>query len=178
MSLDVKKTLDALNVELNVNGITRTLIICGGASLILQGIVRAGRQTDDVDVIDPSIDEKLKDAVKAVAHQHALNEYWLNSGPISLTRDLKLGWESRIRQVYAGSNLIVHTIAREDMIFAKFWAQVDRREDFNDFIDLAPTSDEIDEAVAQTIPLDGNPNWQKEVDDLRLRPRKEMGHDK
>ena len=98
--------------------------------------MRTGRQTDDVDVIDPHIDEELR------------------------------------------SHLIVYTIAREDMIFAKFWAQVDRREDFNDLIDLAPTSDEIEEAAAQTIPLDGNPNWAKEVDALRLRLRKEMGHDK
>jgi hypothetical protein len=89
MDLDIRKTLDLLNFFLREKGLSRTFIICGGASLILQGII--GRGTKDIDVVGPEIDEALREAAVYVAEQLGLNPYWLNTEPKGLAKDMAPG---------------------------------------------------------------------------------------
>jgi hypothetical protein len=56
-NIDVREALDLLSAYLQARGERRAFIACGGAALILQGAVRQGRTTTDVDVVGPELDE-------------------------------------------------------------------------------------------------------------------------
>lgn len=177
-TINVKEALDLLNFFLHKKGISRTFIICGGASLILQNVTRLGRATTDIDVVAPEIDEALKEAAVYVADQLGVRPHWLNSNPKALAKDMAPGWESRIIEVYSASNLVVHSISRRDMIFAKFYAYCDRQKDLNDLIDLAVTEDELNEAADLTRQMDGNPLWPIHVNEQLEIVRKKFGYGK
>ncbi len=175
MDLNIKQTLKLLSSYLEKKGLSRTFIICGGASLILQGIITRG--TKDIDIVGPEIDEVLKEAAVYVADQLGLNPNWLNTEPKGLAKDMTPGWEKRIFEVYKSACLIVHSISREDMIFAKFYAYCDRQKDLQDLIDLRVTSPEIDKAAELTIQKDGHALWPKYVKEQQLKLKQRMGYE-
>jgi hypothetical protein len=175
MDLDIRKTLDLLNFYLEKNGLNRTFIICGGASLILQGIITRG--TQDVDIVGPKIDDRLEEAAVYVASQLGLNPNWLNCAPRGLARDMTPGWEERIFEVYNSSCLIVHSISREDMIFAKFYAYCDRQKDLQDLLDLKVTKSEVEKAAQMTVQKDAHPLWPKYVKEQELQLKQRLGYE-
>lgn len=177
-SINVKEALDLLNLYLHEKGLSRTFIICGGAALILQNIVRPGRSTTDIDIVAPEIDEELREAAAYVADQLGVTESWLNSNPKALAKDMTPDWESRIVKIYSASNLMVYSISRQDMIFAKFYAYCDRQKDLNDIIDLKVTETELIEAADLTRKMDGHPLWPKHVNEQFEIIRKKLGHGK
>ena len=175
MDLNIKQTLDYLNLYLHKKGLHRTFIICGGASLILQGITTRG--TQDIDVVGPEIDVALKEASVYVADQLGLNPQWLNADPRGLAQDMAPGWEKRIFEVYKSTGLIIYSISREDMIFTKFYAYCDRQKDLQNLIDLKVTSKEIDRAAKLTIQKDVNPLWPQYVKEQQQKLKQRMGYD-
>jgi len=70
----------------------------------------------------PPIDDALREAAESVAEDLGLDSHWLNAGPSSIVKDLKVGWDKRVQIVFNESNLVVYSISREDLIFSKFWA--------------------------------------------------------
>ncbi len=174
MSLPIKEALDLLNFHLKKLGIKRTFTICGGASLILQGISTKNRATQDVDVVAPEIDQQLREASVAVAEELQVSAQWLNSDVKTLSKDLDAGWQDRSFQVYSSSNLTVLSISRSDLIFSKFYAYCDRQQDIYDLIDLRLTDNEIDAAAEKTKLMDGNPLWPQVVESQKIKLLKKI----
>lgn len=178
-AINAKEALDLLSFYLQKNSLKRTFVICGGAALILQNAVRSDRTTTDVDVVAPEIDDVLRKAAVSVSEQLGLSPQWLNSDPKGLAAEMAAGWEARVFEVYASANLIVQSISRRDMIFAKFYALCDRqRGDAQDLMDLQVTEDEIDVAANLTALKDSNPNWPKHVEEERQKLKRKLGYER
>lgn len=173
-SLDIAPTLSLLNHYLSKRGATRTFIICGGASLILQNII--ARTTQDIDIVAPAIDQVLRDASNDVANELDLHKDWLNSDPKNLGKDMRSGWEERVIQVYHASNLTIFSISREDMIFSKFYAYCDRQKDILDLVALKPSMEELERAITLTRTIDGNPGWPEYVDKQANKLKQRLGY--
>ncbi|HAZ11562.1 MAG: hypothetical protein A2X86_21600 [Bdellovibrionales bacterium GWA2_49_15] len=173
--MDIRQSLQSLNFYLKKKNLNRSFIICGGASLILQGII--ARTTRDIDIVAPPIDQALTEVAASVAEDLGLDSHWLNSGPGSIVQDLKDGWEKRVQEIFKDTNLVVYSIARDDLIFTKFWALCDRQKDFEDLILLKPTLAELNQAVEYTKTRDANPDWTNWIDKQAKRLKKELGYE-
>lgn len=160
--MDTLAIFRALNEELKSRTISRNLIICGGAALIALKIVTRG--TKDVDVLAPKIDQDLNDAAEAVAALLKLDKRWLNNGPASLVKELPDDWESHCTEVFQGSNLVVRSIGRRDLIYSKLYAAADRTDDIQDLVELKPTEKELDKAAALVLQQDASEIWPKIVE--------------
>ena len=160
-STQLRELLSAVGELLEVEGESASIVVVGGASLNLSGLVN--RATDDVDVIaraegdgestlippDP-MPEPLQDAVERVRRDFGLREGWLNTAvanqwetslPPSLKEDLT--W-----QTYGG--LRVGVAGRRPLIALKLLAAVDQggpqSVHYQDLVRLAPTDEELEEA--------------------------------
>jgi len=151
------EVLTALDQELDKMGEARTLFICGGASLILQGLVT--RDTQDVDVLMPEIDRLLADSAKAVAEILALEPDWLNDGVSGIVPSLPTGWTSRTFPVFRGERLVLFSLGRLKMILTKAFAFCDRGEDRDDLLKLEPSAQEIAQATLWVSVQDAHPQW-------------------
>lgn len=172
----VGELLAERNVEIGI-------VIVGGASLNLRGMIE--RTTQDVDVIalaragsreneyelvppDP-LPEELQDATGTVARDFSLPDDWMNAEigaqwelglPPSLERDLK--WRQ-----YGG--LHVGLVGRETLIALKLFAAVDRgpgRVHVQDLIALRPTPRELREAARWVRSQDVGESYSAMVDDV------------
>lgn len=137
----VQEALELLDVFLLKHGLHRDFIICGGASIILQGL--SNRPTMDIDVVSPQIDQQLKSISIFVADILGLRHGWLNSNASVFVDDFEPGWESRVEQIFVGQNLEVFTVSRQDLLLSKFCAELDRGFDLEDIKSLAPTPQEL-----------------------------------
>ncbi|MBF0362403.1 MAG: hypothetical protein HQK49_15405 [Oligoflexia bacterium] len=173
--MDIKQSLILLDIYLGKKGLQKSFVICGGASLILQGII--SRATRDIDIVAPPIDTALEEAALSVANDLNLDDHWLNAGPGSIVKDLKVGWENRVVEIFRGTNLVVNSISREDLLFSKFGALCDRQKDLQDIILLKPSLDELIEASDYTKTRDGNPDWPKWVDKQFEITKKALGYE-
>ncbi len=173
--MNIADTLTLLNFYLKKKNHKRSFIICGGASLILQGII--SRTTKDIDIVAPPIDKILEEAAISVANDLGLDTHWLNSDPETISRDLQKGWEERVFEVFKDSNLVVYSLSRGDLIFSKFWALCDRQKDKQDLILLKPTLKELEDAIAQTVSKDGNPTWGEWVKKQGTLMKRELGYE-
>lgn len=173
--MNIKDSLILLNIYLGKKGVKRSFIICGGASLVLQGII--SRTTKDIDIIAPPIDDILKASALSVSQDLGLDDHWLNTGPESISKDLASGWESRVFEVFNDSNLSVFSISRSDLIFTKFWALCDRQKDKQDLIFLNPSLIELEEAIKQTLSKDQNSHWPEWVNKQGDILKKELGYE-
>jgi len=167
--LDIKNIFKLLDKYLLDANEERSLIICGGASLILKGILN--RATEDVDVLLPRIDKKLKDISIRISKQLNIGENWINGGAAQYSFCLLQGWENRTENIYNGKALKVSSIARIDQLSMKFYAVFDRPRDLDDLKSLKPQKSEI-ETVAKHMKtithLQHDSNWSKKVDVLAL----------
>jgi len=137
------------------------IVVCGGAALILTGLV--ARTTKDVDVValstskvlqspDPLPDDLLRAVVEA-AEDMGVTENWLNNGPSSgegglFQMGLPAGLERRLCSRKYGPILTVHLIGRLDQIYFKLFAAADRGGyHIEDLLALEPEPDEISGAA-------------------------------
>ncbi len=102
---DIAELLAALGELLGSRGQRYELVLVGGASLLLRGVI--SRPTRDADVVAgrrgghvvpmPHLPEDLDRAVRAVAEAYGVAPNWLNTGPQTLM-DLGLpdGFETRL----------------------------------------------------------------------------------
>jgi len=133
------------------------IVVCGGAALILTGLVP--RTTKDVDVValstsevlrspDPLPDDLLR-AVAEAAEDMGVSERWLNNGPSSgdgglFQMGLPDGLAERMCNRKYGPILTVHLIDRLDQIYFKLYAAADRGGyHIEDLLALEPAPDEI-----------------------------------
>ncbi len=158
--------LKALGELLHARGLHYEVVLIGGGSLILRGLVTRPT-TKDVDILGEwtpdgvkamhVIPEPLRLAVVDVARTYGLAADWLNLGPASLL-DLGLpaGFDSRVeRHDYGG--LVAYLAGRFDMVCFKLYAAVDlgpRSRHFQDLRELGPTQDELLAAARWTVTHD------------------------
>ncbi|MFH1829570.1 MAG: DUF6036 family nucleotidyltransferase [Pseudomonadota bacterium] len=109
-----------------LGGPSLTISICGGAALMVLGLVN--RTTKDIDLVAPqSLPPEFYRAASIVAKEFGLPEDWINQGPKQLA-DMGLpdGFDERaiIRQY--GKKLAARFASRLDQIFFKTYASADR----------------------------------------------------
>jgi len=175
--------LSAVGELLEEQGERASIVVVGGASLNLLGLIE--RTTDDVDVIarapdagaeeapalippDP-LPDPLQNAVKRVARDFGLEEEWLNTKigeqwtlglPPSFEEDLT--W-----QEYGG--LRVGVAGRQSLIALKLFAAVDRGPESvhaQDLVALSSTDAELDEAAEWVRSQDTSPIFAEQLEEV------------
>lgn len=141
-------------------------IVIGGAALSVMGVI--SRETQDVDILDPTIPPEIIEASKEFAKlesiaETSLKENWLNNGPDSLKKFLKENWYLRLTPLYQGKSITFKTLGRIDLIGTKILAYCDRGTDLKDCIDLRPSLEEIIEVLPWVQSYDLNPDWPQYV---------------
>lgn len=138
---------------------TIEIVVCGGSALQALGLVtRVTRDIDVLAIFDGAIDiesnlvsseplpKALKEAASIVAHDLALPDAWLNSGPTDLlTQGLPKGLSGRLHTRNYGSKLTVHFIDRFDQICFKTYAAINGggAHHLSDLKTLIPTYEEM-----------------------------------
>ena len=162
--------LAALGELLDARGLRYELVLIGGASLLLRGVI--ARPTKDVDVLGAreasgeivrleALPEPLARAVADVGLAYGLAPDWLNLGPASLL-DLGLpdGFEERLDAARSGG-LVAWIAGRFDLACFKLYAAVDhwpsRGRHLADLRALAPTSRELRAAAEWATSHDPSP---------------------
>lgn len=89
--------IPAFDAFLAARGLRLDAIVIGGTALNLLGVVR--RETRDCDILAPPITEEILAAARAFAAEwraagEVLRDDWLNNGPESLARNLRLAGSS------------------------------------------------------------------------------------
>lgn len=163
--------LKALGELLDARGLHYEVVLIGGGSLILRGLVTR-LTTRDVDILGEwtsdgvmrmaVMPEPLRQAVVDVARTYGLAADWINLGPASLLDfGLPAGFDSRVeRRDYGG--LVAYLAGRFDQVCFKLYAAVDqgpRSRHFQDLRELGPTQDELLEAAGWTITHDPSPGF-------------------
>ena len=191
-STQLRDLLSAVGELLEEKGETASIVVVGGASLNLSGLVN--RATDDVDVIaraegdgestlippDP-MPEPLRDAVERVRRDFGLQPGWLNTAvanqwetslPPSLKEDLT--W-----QTYGG--LRVGVAGRRPLIALKLLAAVDQggpqSVHYQDLVRLAPTDEELEEAREWARSEDPSPIVAQHIDQVIKHVREDAERD-
>ena len=149
------------------HGLEFEAVVIGGAALALLGVVI--RETQDCDVLDPTIPENVAQAAlefgrEALKKGHDLKEHWLNNGPESLKDVLPKDWRLRLEKLYFGKALKLHTLGRSDLLKSKLFAYCDRGQDLKDCIALNPSQKELDDALTWLKAQDANPGWPDHVE--------------
>lgn len=170
--------LDKLNDALKLLGARLELeksspvdiIVCGGASLIVTGLVT--RTTKDVDVLaiihhsangksaiveSAPLPEALKRAAFQVSRDLGLDENWLNCSPTALIKyGLPDGFVERLQTKEYGELLTINFIGRLDQIHFKVYAAVDSGpgRHVDDLLTLKPTESEIELAARWSLTQD------------------------
>ena len=174
-SAELEAALETLGARLEELDRTVGILVIGGGSLLLLGVI--DRPTADVDVVGVSsahgyvaadhLPQFLTDAVREVGEALGLGPSWLNSGPAGLVAfGLPKGIETRVTvRTYGG--LEVHLPAFEDLICFKLYATVDlteRSKHFNDLIALEPTRDQLLSAAQWTRTHDPSVGFRGELE--------------
>lgn len=151
-------------------------VVIGGAALHILGVI--SKQTQDVDVLDPLLDESIIQASKDFAlemgiGETSLKENWLNHGPESLRKCLRKNWKARLQPLFKGKAITFTTLGRVDLIGTKLLAYCDRGRDLSDCLALNPSREEILEILPWVQGYDTNPKWPEyvlnQINDLAKR---------
>jgi hypothetical protein len=170
----LEEALETLGELLEERGRSIGVLVVGGGSLLLLGLVQ--RPTADIDVVGfcapggytkaDVLPEFLAAAVRDVGDALGLGDRWLNNGPAGLIDSgLPGGLEERVTVCRYGT-LDVHVPAREDLICFKLYAAVDQGERSKHFADLrgmTPTADELLRAARWTRTHDPSPGFLGEL---------------
>lgn len=161
---------------LALKNLSFSAVVIGGSALALLGII--SRETQDCDVLDPSIPESIKKASKEFAKTiPSLKEDWLNNGPETLKRELPPDWMLRLSTVYQGKGITLFTLGRSDLLKSKLFAYCDRGTDLADCIALKPTKDELKDSIDWVSQRDGNVGWPKHVQKSFEQLAKKLGYE-
>ena len=131
---DVPEMLSALGELLGSRGQRYELVLIGGASLQLRGVI--SRPTRDADVLAewvndrlvpmPHLPEDLRAAVRDVGEAYAAAPDWLNTGPQSLIElGLPPGFEARLERRDFDPGLVIWLAGRYDLVCFKLYAAAD-----------------------------------------------------
>ena len=153
-SQGLEEALQALGSLLESRGQRAEVVVIGGGSLLLLGLIQ--RPTKDLDVVAlvegtrlstaRPLPDWLVEAVRDVARAMELAEDWLNPGPTELLdQGLPPGFMDRVT-IRAFGALVVYVAHRSDQVFFKLYAAVDqgpRSKHCADLKQLAPSPDEL-----------------------------------
>lgn len=153
---NLEDALRTLGAVLESRGVSSRILVAGGSSLLLLGLIE--RPTADLDVIGLAIGDRyvkadvlpaaLVEAARDVGAALGLADDWLNNGPASLFDfGLPKGFEQRV-EVRPYGNLEVHVPGRVDLLAFKLYAAVDHfggrdSKHLTDLKALQPTPDEL-----------------------------------
>lgn len=170
-----KEILHHFDLFLKKRDLQLQAIIVGGTALNLLGYIN--RQTRDIDIIAPELSNDIQKASKDFAKEHPhLWEEWLNNGHSSLTDILPTGWDNRLVDSFVGEALHLKTLSRSDLLKTKLFAYCDRGTDLADCIAMAPTEEELNEALQWVIDQDANELWPKHVEQTFVDLKQRLGH--
>lgn len=173
---NLEKALRTLGAVLESRGVSSRILVAGGSSLLLLGLI--DRPTADLDVIGLATGDRyvkaetlpapLAEAAREVGAALGLADNWLNTGPASLFDfGLPEGYEQRV-SVHQYGSLEVHVPGRVDLLAFKLYAAVDHsgaRESkhLNDLKDMQPTPDELLTAARWTRTHDPSDGYKGEL---------------
>lgn len=158
--LNPTATLQAFDAFLAAEGLSFAGVIIGGAALHALGYIT--RTTDDVDVLIPQVPRAIAAAAArfaALADSAPTDGGWFNSKSydfVGVPGCLPDGWRERLQPLLRGQALELHTLGRQDLLCTKLVALVDREEDLQDCIAMAPTPDELAAAWPFVEQYEGN----------------------
>ena len=169
----------AFDEYLGTRKLSFTGTIIGGAALIVMEVL--DRATQDVDCLDPTIPDDIKQASITFAAETAvdlaLKEDWLNNGPARLQDDLPKGWKRELVHIYDGRHLSLYTLGRLDLLRSKLFAYCDRQQDLEDCEALKPTVAELHTCLPWLVDRDANPMWPAHVKTSLVRLAEGMGYE-
>lgn len=157
-----RPTIEAFDRHLLEAGLNFEGVVIGGSALGLLGVIQ--RSTRDFDILTP----ELPPAIAASAREFAtgqrqagveLADDWFDNEAIQLGSVLPPGWRERVQRLFEGEALTLRTLGRSDLLKSKLFALCDRGTDLLDCIALAPTSDELAEALPWLEVQDANDGW-------------------
>jgi hypothetical protein len=133
---DIRKYIERIDEELALLNESRELVVCGGAAMLFGNYNKAS--TQDIDMLKPVKDPVLKEISKKLAKEFEhLRDNWLNSDSSSFLSDsLPRDWELRLEERFTGSHLRVLSLGREDLLYSKLCAHIDREMDEDDIREL------------------------------------------
>lgn len=174
-----RPTLEEFDRHLVTLGLRLEAIVIGGSALALLGVVT--RQTRDVDVLAPKLSTAVAEAAREFAREQRrrgleLIDDWLNNGPIQLGDVLPAGWQSRVQPAFAGKALVLTALGRADLLKTKLFALCDRGTDLADCIAMAPTAQEIADALPWVSLQDANVDWPAHVAATLANLQQRLGH--
>lgn len=154
-------------------------VVIGGTALNLLNIVN--RATRDVDVPAPTIPSNILAVATTVAAELrgkgvAIEDDWLNNGPLTLQNTLPTGWQNRLRLLFSGKATELHTLGLADLLKTKLLAFCDRGFDRADCVAMAPTTLELADALPWLRQQDAHPGWPAHVAAILISLAQELGH--
>jgi hypothetical protein len=172
----IEEALSALGALLHAAGERHAVVVVGGATLSLLGLVQ--RTTSDVDVIARArrsppdqleliqaepFPSSLQNAVRVVARDLRLDEHWMN-GEVGLqwSQGLPPWILEDITWMNYGGGLDVGLVGRRTLIALKLFAAVDGNSGerhIQDLTTLLPTDAELDEAMSWVRGQDAALEW-------------------
>lgn len=158
--------IEAFDLHLAGLALRLEAVVIGGAALALLGVTT--RQTRDFDILAPELPAAIAEAARDFARaQRSLGveliDDWFNNGPIQLGEILPAGWQLRLQRAFEGRALVLRTLGRADLLKTKLFALCDRGTDLPDCVALAPSADELDEAMPWLAEQDANTEWPAHV---------------
>jgi hypothetical protein len=183
--IDPTATLRAFDAFLVGEGLSFAGVVIGGAALHALGYIT--RTTDDVDVLVPQVPEAIAAAAArfaALPDSAPTDAGWFNSKSydfVGVPGCLPPGWEQRVRPLWRGNALDLQTLGRQDLLCTKLVALVDREEDLQDCIAMAPTPEELAAAWPFVRQYEGNQEvrevyWIPKARAAYAEIRKALGH--
>src|SRR5678809_381723 len=153
---EVVRALETLGAVLEHRGERHEVVLIGGSSLMLLGLI--ARATRDVDVLalvrngslvsGVPLPEGLRRAVEDVARDLGLDRDWLNSGPTRLLDfGLPTGFLERCETRKFGG-LAARIASRFDQVHLKLYAATDQGERSKHFDDLSQLEASREELLA------------------------------
>ena len=182
--------LMSLGDHLTVAGVSVAIVVVGGASLVLTGLIE--RATKDIDII-AQVDESngsamplpavplppaMEEAIRTVARDFALPADWMNTQvgaqwQAGLPPDLLVG---AVRRQYG--RLTVYFAARAGLIPLKLFATIDsgpESKHYQDLLALAPTDEETDRAADWVRGQDVGEHFEQLMEQAVERLRTDLG---
>jgi hypothetical protein len=174
-----KETIQAFDAFLIARGLKLEAVVLGGAALALLGVI--ARETRDCDVMVPQLPAEVLAAARAFAAEvrgrgEVLSDDWLNNGPADVAKVLPSAWEGRLQSVFVGKALSLRTLGRGDLLKTKLFALCDRGQDIGDCLALAPTAQELREALPWLKDQDANTMWPEHVVETLADLERKLGH--
>jgi hypothetical protein len=174
-----RPTIEAFDLHLAALELRLEAVVIGGSALALLGVTT--RQTRDFDILAPRLPAAIAEAARDFARAQRrlgieLIDDWFNNGPVQLGEILPAGWQQRLQPAFEGRELVLRTLGRGDLLKTKLFALCDRGTDLPDCVALAPTADELDEAMPWLAEQDANTEWPEHVRATLADLKQRLGH--